>query len=653
MAQHIVTAPDGVKHIIVAPDTATPEEVVAYAQKTIPQKSSLDVQMDERVATERKDGGALRTFGEGLRSVANGIGMGYADEMGASIQSGLNKVSGGYLGAPYDEALAYERAYDRAVEKDQGGTGVALKMTGGIAAGFALPIARPFQGSGTLPAIANGSVNGAAYAGATGFGEGQGGVVNRLQNAKDYAKTGALAGGVLSGVASTVANRYAPTAANSIARQGDAIGVEIPQFMEGGRASQQIGAKLGAIPFVGDDVNAAVMRTRNQSGVAAENIARSMSGTGSLPQHAGEAARDALTNWTDNGARAIQQRIYAPVDRAMAGVTAPLSATARTAQQLAQEGFQAASPIHATALGEVQDALARPNGLEFQGLSRLRTQIGLMIDDKLNPTNRTSRAGLQRIYGALTDDMETAIATRGWNAGQAAWRRANGINQQLERRREAAAQIVGANGDKAGEGIIDRIVTLASTKSTANAALLEQARRTMGADAWRQVAENAIARLGRNQSNEFSPDIFLKNYTQLSHEGRRLLFNSTGNNNVLPQLEALAAVSRRLQQFSRLGNPSGTGGVAALLGAIGAAASGDMGATLATAVGGRGIGMLMSRPAVIRNVTLHARNMERLLRGQASQAAIAATASNLARAVSKETGEDQKAIELRIMSVSK
>ncbi len=91
----------------------------------------------------------------------------------------------------------------------------------------------------------------------------------------------------------------------------------------------------------------------------------------------------------------------------------------------------------------------------------------------------------------------------------------------------------------------------------------------------------------------------------------------------------------------------------ALLAALGGAASGDMGATLATAVGGRGIGMLMSRPAVVRAVTAHARNMSVFANDRQTQAAFAATAANLARLVAKETGEDQSAVEQRIRSVSR
>jgi len=116
-------------------------------------------------------------------------------------------------------------------------------------------------------------------------------------------------------------------------------------------------------------------------------------------------------------------------------------------------------------------------------------------------------------------------------------------------------------------------------------------------------------------------------------------------------LDALAAVSGRLQRFNRLGNPSGTGGVTALIAALGGAASGDMGATLGTALGGRAVGLLMSRPAVVRNVTAYSMAVERFLRGQSTRAALAALAATLARVVSKETGENESDIRDRISSL--
>ena len=632
-----MNAPETDIDAYIASEGATVDQVKTYRLAPASQEAQ-----DPRITELQKPGAAQRV----LRGVP--LLGGALDEIGAAGDAAINYATGGRAGEPYDESLSRRRDAIAKSDAEHPIRNTVDAVLGGVATARGIPFARPVGGTGVMSTAANAGINAAAAAAGTGFTQGEGSFVNRLENAKDYGTAGLVAGTILGAGGQMLSNRLAPTAANSVARQADSIGVQVPQFMEGGRASQQMASKVGSIPFVGDDVNAAVAGTRNQAQQAAENISNTVA-PNILAREAGEAASGAMQTWADDGARAVSDRVYEPVNRAMANVVAPLNNTRQAAQELLRQQNTAQAPLHARAIGEIDAALNQPNGLSFEGITRLRTRIGSMMDNAVDPENRTAWAGLNAVYAGLSRDMEAAIAQNGGQQAQQAWQRANAITRQIAERRDVVAKIVGAEGDKAGEGIVDKLVTMASTKSTADAARLQQARRVMGAEAWRGIAGNAIIRMGRNQSNEFSPDIFLKNYSQLSHEGRRLLFNSTGDNNLQPQLDALAAVSQRLQAFSRLGNPSGTGGVTALLAALGAAASGDMGATLGTAFAGRGIGLLMSRPAVVRNVTAHARNMERFLRGRATQAALSATAANLARVVSQETGEDRRQIELRIM----
>ena len=598
---------------------------------------------DPRITALQEPGAAQRV----LRGVP--LLGGALDEIGAAGDAALDYVSGGRVGEPYETSLERRRQAVRKSDAEHPVRNTIEAVAGGAVAANALPYFRPFgnTNTGVLSEAANGGLNAVLMAAPTAFLEGEGGFENRIKNARDTLPAAATFGTVLGGAGQYLANRAAGTPANSYSRQAQNLGIELPAFMDGFTPTESIASKLGAIPFVGDDINGAVGRARTQTGRVAHAIGDTVSG-GATAQEAGETARTAMTEWAGPRAREIQNRAYDAVNRATAGLQVPLSATQRAASELARQQTASASPLHARALGEIEQALGTPNGLTFEGISRLRTQIGTMMDNTIDPNNRTAAAGLQAIYGALTDDMETAIATRGGQAAQNAWRRANAINGRIAERRDTIARLVGAEGDKAGEGILDRIVSMASTKSSADAARLRQVRSVVGADGWREVSGNAVQRLGRNQSNEFSADIFLKNYRQLSNEGRRLLFESTGDDNLRPALDALAAVSSRLQRFSKLGNPSGTGGVTALLAALGGAASGDMFATLGTAVAGRSIGMLLARPAVVRNVTAYSLTMERFLRGQATRAALASSAATLARAVSEETGEDANKIAARI-----
>jgi len=652
MANYTIAGPDGRKVTVRAPDGASAEQVQAKIQQV---KSNWNQFAPPKQTREQEIMSNLESPGVAQRMLRGFPGLGGAlDEIGAGADAVINTVSGGRFGTPYDESLAKRRAAIERSDAENPVLNTALAVGGGLALGSQLPMARVFTNPVAPTVMTRGAdamLNAGIYGGLTGFTEGEGGFLNRAQQGINTAGTSAAIAGPLASAGQAISNRLAATPPGSITQQADNIGVTLPTFMDGGRASQNVAGKLGAIPFVGDDINNAVAVARSQTGTAARNISDAVAGGRTSPQQAGEAISNATTQAAGPGARAATNRVYEAVERQMQGVVAPLSATQRAAAELTRQQQAATRPIHGVALREVEEALGTPNGLSFEGISRLRTRIGSMIDNNIDPENATARAGLASIYAALTDDMQTAINTRGGAAARQTWERANAVARQAAERRDTVARLVGAEGDKAGEGITDRLVAMASSKSSADASRLGQVRRAAGADSWRQLSGAAIERLGRNTSDEFSPDIFLKNYSQLSDRGRQLLFNSTGDH-ILPHLENLAAVSARLQQFNRLGNPSGSGGVGALLTALVGLGAGDAGATAGTMIAGRGLGYLMSRPSVVRQASRHAVAMERVLRTRAGRGALAGSSAALARVVAEETGEDPEEIQSRIDAAS-
>jgi hypothetical protein len=64
---------------------------------------------------------------------------------------------------------------------------------------------------------------------------------------------------------------------------------------------------------------------------------------------------------------------------------------------------------------------------------------------------------------------------------------------------------------------------------------------------------------------------------------------------------------------------------------MGAAATGDMGLTLGTAIGGRLVGRAMARPATVRAAGPQAQRARHLLNGPEIQRAIAASVTNIVR----------------------
>lgn len=602
-------------------------------------QDKMQAQAAAQVAKDRANGGIGQTIGEGVRTALNGLAFGYADEIGAGLNAATNFLTGGRAGKPYEEALAYERAYDQAVENDQGMLAPALKIAGGLALAPVLPTAQVFSrgipNPGLMRTAGDTALNAGAYSAAAGFGEGQGGFQQRKDAAMDAAAFGAPLGFAAGAAISRYANRAQGTRPNSVARDAQDIGVTIPQFMEGGTPARTVAAKLGAVPFVGDDINTAVSTARADTARAAEALA-ARTGGGAGPQAAGETVRDSLVDWTTNGARAVQERVYRPLDNLMQGRTGQLTETATQVQRLINEAASANNQsIGAAAIREVYDAATNPNGLTFSGMRRLRTRVGSLVDDSLNPEARTDRAALQAVYGALTRDMEDMVIRRGVRA-QLAWGRANNVARQVAERRDALTRVVGRSGDATGESVVDRIVRMAGSTSSADAATLQQARRAAGPQVWRSVAGEAILRLGRNSADQFSPDTFVTKLSALSPAGRRMLFDSLNDRRLVAQLNSLYRVSQSLQQFSRLGNPSGTGGVAALVGAMGAAATGSMGATLATALGGRAVGSALSRPAQITNPAPNAAAARALLTSPRVQRIISAVVATLSRDLSAD-----------------
>lgn len=182
---------------------------------------------DQFVANERNGGGVGQGISDTVRNLARGTPVGsWLDEANAATSAGLNKITGGNIGSPYDEAVAYQRATDRAVDKDTGGYGTATKIVGGVASIPMAPMIRAAQGAALLPQVINGMVTGAVYGGAYGAGEGEG--TDRLKNAG----TGVAIGTTIGGAAPVIA-RGASNAVGYVADKFKGVPAELRPYHRG------------------------------------------------------------------------------------------------------------------------------------------------------------------------------------------------------------------------------------------------------------------------------------------------------------------------------------------------------------------------------------------------------------------------------------
>ena len=122
-------------------DFDQPDDVVRakIARLSGPERERALAQWADRfVSRERKAGGIGLILDDTARTLARGTFVGpYLDEFTAGTQKALQTVSGGLLGSDYDEALAYQRARDRSVDKEYPVASVVGQLAGGVAGGAA------------------------------------------------------------------------------------------------------------------------------------------------------------------------------------------------------------------------------------------------------------------------------------------------------------------------------------------------------------------------------------------------------------------------------------------------------------------------------------------------------------------------------------
>lgn len=149
------------------------------------------------------------------------------DEAVGGIQGGLHKISGGYIGQPYEEAVAYERAKDRATAAKHPILDPVVKAVSGIATlGPALTGSKLLSAT-TIPGQA---LQGAAVTAPLLFAEGlasEGTWDERYQRAKDLGALGILLGAgapvVLGGLGAGIA-KGAEITSPAFARLGALLG---------------------------------------------------------------------------------------------------------------------------------------------------------------------------------------------------------------------------------------------------------------------------------------------------------------------------------------------------------------------------------------------------------------------------------------------
>lgn len=490
-----------------------------------------------------------------------------------------------------------------------------------------------------------------------------------------------VAGRPVARAATTTAAEAAPAAARAPVNIADAgvaarnravelageLGVEIPEAAVGGRAKQIVAGSVRDLPVIGDPLVAAAQKATRQlegrvRGVADELGPSSRAG-------AGQAVRDEIGGWIETGSGKEAAKLYEPVERIVRDAEAVLDAR-KIGKQHATQTLDSTRAIVDEIVSLARESKIEPPaivrrmsaainsgmGLTYRGLQNLRTQIGDMMSGRITPEPGMDSRALQAIYAGLSKDLEalvqglgeTAYGEAGRKFARRAWEAANAqFAAQIAAKREALAKVVGLKGDAAGEEVIGRIVSYAGAKKGADIVRLHQARSVVGEEAWADMAGAALRGMGQTKDG-WSLARWRTEYANLSEPGKLALFGKA-HKETLDKVFELGALEERL---ARIGNPSQSGRLLAVISAPTVAISAPM-AFVVSVLGGSLLANALARPATARAVqrTMQAAKAYDSRGSEGARQLLAQSVKMLAAALAAEGEADAGEIERRAADI--
>ncbi len=559
--------------------------------------SSVDSTADGRQADGWK-AGIPRDLAFGARSVLQGIGSLLGAVGGDALGALETKITGRPVASFRDnaatlgDALGLPKAQtssDRVLgDIGEALTGTGLTLGAGGALGASRAVAPTLARAAPAPQLAPTLGERAAEvltaqpilqtaSAATGAG------ASSVARESGAGALGQTAAGVLGGLAPASITAGAPAALRGAFRGGEAnrqaLGDAIRDFDvlgatpsvgqgTGSWARQGVESVLSGTPTSGGVMRRFAEAQNEQigSGLAdvSNQLARNISG-----ERAGRAIERGVQTFSKNTG-AMRKALYWQADqhipsdtpigvsntqRALADLTTPIAgAEATTGAQISPKIQQMADNLAQDVAAAQQAGLA---GIPYEAVKRIRSQIGEELSDFSLSTDRPT-AQLKRLYGSLSQDLEAAAQAQGPSA-VAAVRRANNYFKASADRLETLERVVDKNGGP------EKVFQAAMSGTKDGATTLRAVMRSLPEDGQKAVSAAVIKRMGLANSgaqnaagDAFSPNTFLKNWSDLSPEARRTLFGRYGTG-FSEDMDKIARVADRIKTGSEVyRNPSGT-----------------------------------------------------------------------------------------------
>jgi hypothetical protein len=499
--------------------------------------------------------------------------------------------------------------------EQQPAASIAGELTGALATSPLAGGAGVVRGAGVGAKALAGAKTGAGYGAVAGAGEGTD-AESRVTGALTGAGIGAAIGGPLGAVlpAGRAATGVPAGLEANLAAQR--VGVDLPRAIATDSSTQRfLGQVANKMPGGGpmqDRVGAAVKQTGDAVGEASAKA-----GGTSDAMAAGQGFYQGVENYFKPATKSRVSAAYDAVENQLnKNHTEPLNATQSAIADIMARRQASGTDDIGKAVNTVLGGATRPGGLTYAGVKDLRTRVGEMLDSGIFPEGM-SQGELRRIYGALSDDLKSTVQAAGGKPAMDAFNRANAMHKFVAEWKENLGKIVG-DKNQSGESIANSILRMAQEKG-GDLKALTMARAAVPKDAWQDVATTAVSKLGLDRKGEFSPAIFLNDFSRMSDRGKQLLFGSVGSGDVLPHLNDIATISKKFVEAGKLANTSGTAGHnaawAALTGiGIGAFVEPMTALTIASGVAGNNVmARALSRPASAASIARWSRSYSNLV----------------------------------------
>ena len=211
-----------------------------------------------------------------------------------------------------------------------------------------------------------------------------------------------------------------------------------------------------------------------------------------------------------------------------------------------------------------------PEGVPYKIVKAMRTRLGNILDGS-EAVPDINIAEVDRLYGALSDDMARTVGEVGGEHGLAAWSRASTYWKAGKDRLQNVLQPL--LDKKTPEIAYNALMSGTRDGGT----ILRTTMRSLGPEERKIVTSSVIGKMGmaspggQNAAGDvFSPDMFLTRWNSLSPVAKGALFDGVSPT-ISKNLDALAKAMENVKKANKvMRNPAGTATNVAFLGITGA-----------------------------------------------------------------------------------